>query len=93
MWQIYRTDAKCEMDNVRTEARGLFIRWQDEVMCHFCIDLCIAKRTNQVDHFRKYWLAKLCQWFMSDNGGRMLQSSKVVVDAALAAPTPAAEVE
>jgi hypothetical protein len=57
------------------------------------IDLCIAKRTNQVDRFCKHWLAKPCQWFVFDDGGGVLGRNKVVFNAALAAPTPATEVE
>lgn len=93
MWQIYRAHAECAIDGVRTEARGLFIRWQEEVMRRICIDLRIAKRTNQVDRFRKHWLAKPCQWFVFDDGGGVLGRSKVVFNAALTAPTPATEVE
>jgi hypothetical protein len=42
MWQIYRAHAECAIDGVRTEARGLFIRWQEEVMRRIHIDLCIT---------------------------------------------------
>jgi hypothetical protein len=58
------------MNGVRTEARGLFIRRQDEAMRHICIDLCTAKRNNQVDRFHEHWLTKPCQWFAFDDGDR-----------------------
>jgi hypothetical protein len=61
IWQIYCAHTEYAMNGVCTDAKGLFIRRQDEVMRRICIDLCITKRTNQVDRFRKHWLVKPCQ--------------------------------
>jgi hypothetical protein len=43
--------------------------FKSDCVVHTSHVACIAKRTNQVDRFRKHWLVKPCQWFVFNDGG------------------------